>query len=149
MALPTLAERSKGELLSTIEAMRNRAKTITAKAEKPMLQFAHGASAIAGGAAGGLVAGIKPEVMRVPTDAGLGLLVALPCLFAAGSPAVDAVAHAGYGMVAGAASRITQRSVRNWREQRAADGGDSQAASIVQAQKQLDEARKARENIKK
>lgn len=144
--LPALAERSKAELLNTVESMKNRAKSMAQKAMKPAIQLGHGVSAVAGGAFGGAVSGMKPTVARVPTDAGLGLLIALPCLMGAGSPAVDAAAFAGYGMLAGAASRGTRQGVRKWREQRAADSGDSQAAQILQLQGQLDELRKQRDN---
>lgn len=145
MALPALVERSKSELLSSLQNMKERALRAKEAAAKPIAQVGNGAACVAGGALGGLVAGMKPSIARVPTDLGLGLVVALPCLMSAGSAAVDALALAGYGMVAGGASRLSQRGVRNWREQRAADGGDSAAAQIVQLQKQLDEARKARD----
>lgn len=144
--LPALAEKSKTELLSYIERGKSRAKAIAQQAAKPVMQIGHGLAAVGGGAAGGVIAGVKPEVGRIPTDGIVGLVVAVPCLMGAGSPAVDAIAHAGYGMIAGTASRLTQRGVRNWREQRAADAGDAQAQQIVAQQKALDDARKAREN---
>lgn len=143
--LPQLQERSKTELVNYIEKTKERAKAMAKQAMKPALQLGHGASIVAGGALGGAVAGAKPSIARVPTDLGAGLLVALPCLMGAGSPAIDAVAFAGYGMVAGAASRGARSGVRNWREQRAADNGDSAAQQIVAEQKKLDELRKQRD----
>lgn len=133
------------ELRNTIERMKQRGKTVIEKGRKPLIQVSMGASAVAGGAAGGVVSGLKPSFSKVPTDAIVGLVIALPCLMGAGSPGLDALAMGGWGMLAGAASRTTGRATRNWREQRAADGGDAQAAQLVALQKSLDDARKLRD----
>jgi hypothetical protein len=140
-----LAQLAKPELLERIERMKSMARNAAKRAEKPMIQGLHGVSAVGGAAVGGLIAGIRPHVFRVPTDAVLGLVIALPCLAVAGSGAGDVGAQIGWGMLAGATGRETGRAARNWREQRAADGGDSAAQQIVALQKQLDDLRKQRE----
>lgn len=140
-----LKQLSAPELRNTIERMRSRGKAVVEKGRKPLIQAGTGLSAVAGGALGGLIHGMKPSVARVPTDGVLGVVIALPCLMGAGSPALDAVAMAGWGMAAGAASRGVGSHVRDWREKRAADGGDTGAQQIVALQTQLDTLRKNRD----
>jgi hypothetical protein len=140
-----LKQLSAPELRNTIERMKQRGKSIVEKGRKPLIQGGMGLSAVAGGAAGGVVYGMKPSVARVPTDGALGLLIAVPCLMGAGSPAIDCLAMAGWGMTSGASSRVTGSATRDWREQRAADSGDAQATQIVALQKQLNELRKLRD----
>jgi hypothetical protein len=140
-----LKQLSAPELRNTIERMKSRGKNLIEKGKKPLLQAGLGVSAVAGGALGGLATGLKPTLARVPVDAGLGIIIAVPCMFGAGSPEFDALAMAGYGMLAGAASRGVHDHVRDWRENRAADGGDASAKAIADAQKSLDALRKARD----
>lgn len=140
-----LRELTKTEIAGKLEALKSRTKNAMEKAKKPVKQIGFGLSAVAGGAAGGAIAGIKPGISKVPTDLGIGALVAVGCAFAAGNEAVDALAMGAYGMVAGSTSRTTEKSMRNWREQRAAEKGDAQAAQIVALQKQLDDLRKLRD----
>jgi hypothetical protein len=144
-----LAEKTKGELAQTIAKMKAMRQSAIEKAEKPLKQGGYGLATVAGGALGGVVAGMKPTVFRIPTDGLTGLVLAVPCLIGAGNPGVDALAFGAWGMVAGATNRIVETSTRDWREKRSADAGDTQARDIVTMQANLDAARKARENPKK
>lgn len=138
------------ELRSRLHGLQTRAKNMAEKAKKPLIQGGFGVASLAGGVLGGAVAGMHPKISKVPTDGLLGAVIAVPCLMGAGSPMVDAAASAGWGMLAGAGSRMTHESVRNWREQRAADDGDAVAKQIVTAQANLDDLRKKRdESVKK
>ena len=140
-----LAQLGKGDLVERIERMKTLAKNAAKRAEKPMMQGLHGISSVGGAAAGGFISGLRPHIFKVPTDAVVGLVIALPCLAIAGSTGGDVGAMIGWGMLSGATGRETGRATRNWREQRAADGGDAAAQQIVALQKQLDDLRKARE----
>jgi hypothetical protein len=140
-----LKDLTKTEIAGKLEALKSRTRNAMEKAKKPVKQISFGLAAVAGGAAGGAVAGMKPSISKVPTDLGLGVLIALPCAFAAGSDAADALAMAGYGMVSGAASRGTAEHTRDWRETRAAEKGDVAAQNIVALQKQLNQLRKDRD----
>lgn len=146
MASPALQKMTASELRGSIERMKTRARNLAEKAQHPVKQGGFGVAAVAGGATGGLVAGMKPEFLGVPTDAIAGAAVALPCLLGAGNTAVDALAIGGWGMLAGSASRLTFNGTRNWREQRAADDGEALAKQIVAAQKALDALRVKRDN---
>lgn len=136
------------ELRNRLQRTIDRGKALAEKAQKPLMQGGMGLAIVAGGAAGGVVSGLKPTIGKVPTDLILGSAVALPCLFGAGNPIVDAAAFAGWAMASGGASRLSHDSVRDWRENRAAEDGDAAAKSIVALQKQLNEARAKRDNAK-
>jgi len=140
-----LKELTKTEIAGKLEALKSRTRNAMEKAKKPVKQISFGLAAVAGGAAGGAVAGMKPSISKVPTDLALGVLIALPCAFGAGSDAIDALAMSGYGMVSGATSRGTEEHVRDWRETRAAEKGDIAAQNIVALQKQLNQLRKDRD----
>lgn len=134
-----LAEASKTELLAKIKNsnLRDRAMAIKEKAKAPLMQGGLGVAALAGGTFGGVVAGMKPTISRIPTDAIVGAVIALPCLAAAGNSGVDALAVGAWGMLAGAASRATQRATRDWREKRAADAGDANARQLQSLRQQI------------
>jgi hypothetical protein len=140
-----LKDLTKTEIAGKLEAMKARAKSAMEKAKKPVKQIGFGLAAVTGGAAGGAISGMKPSISKIPTDLGAGALLAAGCAFAAGNEAVDALSLVGYGMVSGATSRTTHNHMRDWREERAAEKGDAQAAQIVAMQKQLNELRKNRD----
>ena len=143
--MSAIQELPKVEIIDKYERLKNSLRNAAKKAEKPMIQGLHGVSAVGGGALGGLVAGVRPHLFKLPTDAILGAVVALPCLAVAGSTAGDVGAMIGWGMLAGAASKATTHATTSWREKRAADGGDATAAQIVNYQNLLETLRKQRE----
>ena len=143
--MSAITELPKVEIIDKYERLKNSLKNAAKRAEKPMIQGLHGVSAVGGGAVGGLIAGLRPHLFRIPTDALLGIVVALPCLAVAGSTAGDMGAMLGWGMLAGAASKATTHATTSWREKRAADGGDQVAAQIVNYQNLIETLRKQRE----
>lgn len=125
-----LKDLTKTEIAGKLEALKNRGKAAMERAKKPLKQISFGLATVAGGAAGGAISGAKPNISKVPTDLAVGVLVALPCAFAAGNDAIDALAMAGYGMVSGSTSRLTHDSMTMWREERAAEKGDVAAQNM-------------------
>lgn len=143
--MANLVDINKTELRKRYENLLAKGRSARAKAAAPIKQGGMGLSIVAGASLGSTIAAVKPTVFKVPTDALVGVGVALPCLFlGAGKTPVDAVAFAGYGSAAGSAGRLLHDAVRDKLESNAAEGGDALAKQIVATQKSLNELRAKR-----
>lgn len=105
---------SKDELVKKGAAMATSLRNIKNKAKAPLKQFAGTASGWAGAAVSGVTHYYIPDVMGVPVDGAVGVLISLGCLMGAGDSLADASAIFGVGLAAPAISRGVENGIRTW-----------------------------------
>lgn len=112
---------SKEQLAKGYASAHSWLKNAKAKAEAPIKQGTRTVSGLLGGCVSGAVHAYIPEVMGLPVDGTLGVIISLGSLLYAGDTAADAAAVFGVGLAAPALSRGTESLITSARQKAAAN----------------------------
>lgn len=107
-----LAQLTRDELIRKGTSMAMTLKRVREKGKAPLKQFAGTFAGWTGGAVSGVTHYYLPEVLGVPVDGGVGVLVSLGALMGAGDSLADAAAIFGVGLTAPAISRGVENGIR-------------------------------------
>ena len=108
-----LAALTRDELMRRASSMAASIKRVREKGKAPLKQFACTFSGWTGGAVSGVTHYFLPELLGVPVDGAVGVLISLGSLAGAGkSDLADASAVFGVGLTAPAISRGVENGIR-------------------------------------
>lgn len=107
-----LGQLTRDELTRRAMSMASTIKRVKEKGKAPLRQFAGTFGGWTGGAVSGVTHYYLPEVLGVPVDGAVGLLISLGALAGAGDSLADAAAVFGVGLTAPAISRGVENGIR-------------------------------------
>lgn len=107
-----LGQLTRDELTKKAISMASMYNRLKQKGKAPLRQAAGTLAGFTGGAVSGVTHYYLPEVLGVPVDGAVGLLIALGSLSGAGDSLADAAAVFGVGLASPAVSRGVENGLR-------------------------------------